>query len=156
MRARRMTHALVTATAAGSLLVACSGAGGSSSSGGGKSINVLMVGNPQMEDIAKLAKSTFTKDTGITVNFTVLPENELRDKVTQDVATQAGQYDVATVGMYEVPIWSKNGWLKPLGSYADADANYDKADLLPPIVKGLSGEDGQLYGLPFYGESSFL
>ncbi len=156
MRTRRMTHVLVTATAAGSLLVACSGAGGSTSSGGGQSINVLMVGNPQMEDIAKLTKDTFTKDTGIKVNFTVLPENELRDKVTQDVATQAGQYDVATIGAYEVPIWQKNGWLHELGSYADKDKTFDKADLLGPMVQSLSGSDGKLYALPFYGESSFL
>lgn len=156
MRARRMAHALITAAAAGSLLVACAGAGGSSSSGGGKSINVLMVGNPQMEDIAKLTKSTFTKDTGIKVNFTVLPENELRDKVTQDIATKAGQYDVATIGAYEVPIWYKNGWLHELGSYADKDASFDKADLLKPMVQSLSGSDGKLYALPFYGESSML
>ncbi|MCW7945690.1 sugar ABC transporter substrate-binding protein [Streptomyces hygroscopicus] len=156
MRTRRMIHALITATAAGSVLVACSGAGGSSSSDGGKSINVLMVGNPQMEDIAKLTKDTFTKDTGIKVNFTVLPENELRDKVTQDIATQAGQYDVATIGAYEVPIWAKNGWLHELGSYADKDASFDKADLLKPMVQSLSGSDGKLYALPFYGESSFL
>ncbi|TPQ17966.1 ABC transporter substrate-binding protein [Streptomyces sporangiiformans] len=157
MRARRMTHVLVTATAAGSLLVACSGAGGSTSSGGGdKSINVLMVGNPQMEDIAKLTKSTFTKDTGIKVNFTILPENELRDKVTQDIATQAGQYDVATVGAYEVPVWHENGWLHELGSYADKDSAFDKGDLLKPMVQSLSGADGKLYALPFYGESSFL
>lgn len=134
----------------------CAGAGGSDSSGGGKSINVLMVGNPQMEDIAKLTKDTFTKDTGIEVNFTVLPENELRDKVTQDIATQAGQYDVATIGAYEVPIWEKNGWLHELGSYADKDTSFDKADLLRPMVQSLSGSDGKLYALPFYGESSFL
>ncbi|MCF3132649.1 ABC transporter substrate-binding protein [Streptomyces olivochromogenes] len=157
MRTRRMIHVLVTATAAGSLLAACSGAGGSTGSGGGgQSINVLMVGNPQMEDIAKLTKSTFTKDTGIKVNFTVLPENELRDKVTQDIATQAGQYDVATIGAYEVPIWTKNGWLHDLGAYADKDASFDKADLLKPMVQSLSGSDGKLYALPFYGESSFL
>jgi sorbitol/mannitol transport system substrate-binding protein len=153
----------VTMGVVGTVLIttACSGAGGGNdggdAAGGGKqSINVLMVANPQMTDIQKLTADTFTKDTGITVNYTVLPENELRDKVTQDVATQAGQYDLATVGMYEVPIWSKNGWLHEMGSYADKDASYDKADLLPPIVKGLSGEDGNLYGLPFYGESSML
>jgi sorbitol/mannitol transport system substrate-binding protein len=106
-------------------------------------------------DIQKLTKDSFTKDTGITVNYTVLPENELRDKVTQDVATGAGQYDVATVGAYEVPIWAKNGWLNELDSYAD-EGSFDKADLLEPITKSLSGEDGKLYGLPFYGESSFL
>jgi len=115
-----------------------------------------MVGNPQMEDIAKLTKDSFTKDTGIKVNFTILPENELRDKVTQDIATQAGQYDVATIGAYEVPIWHKNGWLQELDTFADADSAFDKADLLPPMVESLSGEDGKLYALPFYGESSFL
>jgi sorbitol/mannitol transport system substrate-binding protein len=115
-----------------------------------------MVANSQMTDIQKITADTFTKDTGITVNYTVLPENELRDKVTQDVATQAGQYDVATVGMYEVPIWAKNGWLKELGTAAKADTNYDYNDILPAMIKGLSGEDGSVYGLPFYGESSFL
>jgi sorbitol/mannitol transport system substrate-binding protein len=139
----------------------CAGAGGgggsgSGSSGGAQAINVLMVGNPQMVDIEKLTKDGFTKDSGIKVNFTILPENELRDKVTQDVATSAGQYDVATIGAYEVPIWHKNGWLQELDSYADKDGSFDKADLLKPIVQSLSGEDGKLYALPFYGESSFL
>ncbi|MGI3199384.1 ABC transporter substrate-binding protein [Streptomyces sp. GLT-R25] len=162
MTIRKITHAgrsaraVLAAVAAGSMLAACSGAGGSSSGGGGESINVLMVGNPQMEDIAKLTKSTFTKDTGIKVNFTILPENELRDKVTQDIATQAGQYDVATIGAYEVPIWHKNGWLHELSSYAGKDSAFDEADLLKPMVQSLSGDDGKLYALPFYGESSML
>ncbi|MER6111202.1 ABC transporter substrate-binding protein [Streptomyces hirsutus] len=155
-RVRRSTRAVLVAVSAGSLLAACSGAGGSSSEAGGESINVLMVGNPQMEDIAKLTKGTFTKDTGIKVNFTILPENELRDKVTQDIATQAGQYDVATIGAYEVPIWNENGWLQELSSYAEKDSAFDKDDLLKPMVQSLSGEDDKLYALPFYGESSFL
>jgi sorbitol/mannitol transport system substrate-binding protein len=149
--------ALALPAVAGLALAGCAGAGGGGGGGGSdaKSLNVLMVGNPQMVDIQKLTKDNFTKDTGIKVNYTVLPENELRDKVTQDVATGAGQYDVATVGAYEVPIWAKNGWLNPLDKYAD-QGSFDKADLLPPITKSLSGEDGKLYSLPFYGESSFL
>ncbi|WP_432145998.1 ABC transporter substrate-binding protein [Streptomyces sp. bgisy084] len=147
---------LAGATAIALLATACSGAGTGASPEGGKSINVLMVGNPQMEDIAKLTKSTFTKDTGIKVNFTVLPENELRDKATQDIATGAGQYDVTTIGAYEVPIWHKNGWLHDLNGYVDPSKDFDKSDLLTPMVQSLSGEDGRLYALPFYGESSFL
>jgi sorbitol/mannitol transport system substrate-binding protein len=149
--------AMAVPAVAGLTLSGCAGAGGGGGSGGGssKSISVLMVGNPQMSDIEKLTKDGFTKDTGIKVNYTVLPENELRDKVTQDVATGAGQYDVATVGAYEVPIWAKNKWLNSLDTYAD-QGSFDKADLLEPITKVLSGEDGKLYGMPFYGESSFL
>src|SRR3954449_73070 len=149
--------ALALPAVAGLALSGCAGAGGGGGGGGSdaKSLTVLMVGNPQMVDIQKLTKDNFTKDTGINVHYTVLPENELRDKVTQDVATGAGQYDVATEGAYEVPIWAKNGWIKPLDKYADA-GSFDKADLLEPITKSLSGEDGKLYSLPFYGESSFL
>ncbi len=129
--------ALALPAVAGLALSGCAGAGGGGGGGGGgsKSINVLMVGNPQMVDIQKLTADSFTKDTGIKVNYTVLPENELRDKVTQDVATGAGQYDVATVGAYEVPIWAKNDWLHELDSYADDDSAFDKADLLPPMVQ---------------------
>jgi len=156
---RRITSTLVLSTVAALALAlaGCAGAGGGGGGGGddGESINVLMVGNPQMVDIEKLTKESFTKDTGIKVNYTILPENELRDKVTQDIATQAGQYDVATIGAYEVPIWSKNGWLQDLDSYADEES-FDRDDLLEPIVESMSGEDGKLYALPFYGESSFL
>jgi sorbitol/mannitol transport system substrate-binding protein len=154
---KRIAVALALPAVAGLALSGCAGAGGGGGGGGGdeKSLNVLMVGNPQMVDIQQLTKDSFTKDTGIKVNYTVLPENELRDKVTQDVATKAGQYDVATVGAYEVPIWAKNGWLNPLDKYAD-QGSFDKGDLLEPITKSLSGEDGKLYSLPFYGESSFL
>ena len=153
---RRITAMLALPAMAALALSACgAGAGGGGGGSKGDSINVLMVGNPQMVDIEKLTKDSFTKDTGIKVNYTILPENELRDKVTQDIATEAGQYDVATIGAYEVPIWSKNGWLKDLDSYADAKG-FDKGDLLKPIVESLSGDDGKLYALPFYGESSFL
>jgi sorbitol/mannitol transport system substrate-binding protein len=156
---KRFALALALPAVAGMTLSGCAGAGGGGGGGGGgsaKSINVLMVGNPQMVDIQKITADSFTKDTGIKVNYTVLPENELRTKVTQDVATKAGQYDVATVGAYEVPIWAKSEWLTDMGPYADKSKDYDKADLLPAISKSLSGEDGKLYGLPFYGESSFL
>jgi sorbitol/mannitol transport system substrate-binding protein len=152
----------VLATAlAGLLLVTagCSGAGstgGSSGDSADNTITALMVGNPQMEDIQKLTADNFTKQTGITVKFTILPENELRDKVTQDVANQGGQYDVATVGAYEVPIWAKNGWLHELSTQAQADASYDAADLIKPMVDSVTGEDGKMYAAPFYGESSFL
>jgi sorbitol/mannitol transport system substrate-binding protein len=148
---------LAGAAATALVLTGCSGAGSTGSgSGADNAITVLMVGNPQMEDIAKLTADNFTKSTGINVRFTILPENELRDKVTQDIANQGGQYDVATIGAYEAPIWAKNNWLHEVSSYADKDAAYDKADLLAPMVQSLSGEDGKMYAAPFYGESSFL
>ncbi|HET7477054.1 MAG TPA: sugar ABC transporter substrate-binding protein [Dermatophilaceae bacterium] len=153
---------MTAGVAAAALLTSCAGAGGGSSSGGsaggggGKSVNVLMVNNPQMLALQKLTAGNFTKDTGITVNFTVLPENDVRDKISQEFSSQAGQYDVATVSNYEIPFYAKNGWLSPLDDTVAKDASFDQADILKPMTESLTAEDGKLYGEPFYGESSFL
>ena len=119
-------------------------------------INVLMVNNPQMVELQKLTADNFTKQTGIKVNFTVLPENDVRDKISQDFSSQAGQYDVATVSNFEIPIYAQQGWLAPLDAYVAKDTAFDQEDILKPMTESLTGDDGKLYGQPFYGESSFL
>ena len=165
MTARRrapLTLAALTTVALAS--TACGGAGGGGGGGGdagstdgsGESINVIMVNNPQMEDLQQLTEDNFTADTGIQVNFTVQPENDVRAQISQDFAQQAGQYDVATISNYEVPFFSENGWLAPLTDYAEQDAEFAQDDVLEPIAAGLTGADGELYAEPFYGESSFL
>jgi sorbitol/mannitol transport system substrate-binding protein len=153
--APRLALALACLAAAGAALSACSGAGGGGS-GGANSINVLMVNNPQMVDVQKLTADNFTKQTGIKVNFTVLPENDVRDKISQEFSSQAGQYDVATISNYEVPFYAKNGWLYPLDDLVKNDSNFDQSDILKPMRVSLTADDGRLYGEPFYGESSFL
>ncbi|MEU2425830.1 sugar ABC transporter substrate-binding protein [Streptomyces sp. NPDC007851] len=155
---RRRPRVTLAMAAAGTLLAPLLsgcwvGAGGSGS--GGDSINVLMVNNPQMTELQKLAPR-FTKETGIKVNFTVLPENDVRDKISQDFANQAGQYDVATLSNYEIPIYARNGWLHEVDSYVAKDPGYDEKDVLKPMRQALTASDGKLYGQPFYGESSFL
>jgi sorbitol/mannitol transport system substrate-binding protein len=80
--------------------------------------------------------------------------------VTQDVATNAGKFDIATIGSYDTPIWAHNGWVQNLAPYfakmsASAQSSYNYNDLLKPVMSSLSYQ-GQPYALPFYGESSFL
>src|SRR3954466_4092571 len=132
------------------------GWGGNAGGGGSDSINVLMVNNPQMVDLQKLTTQYFTKQTGIGVNFTVLPENDVRDKISQEFSSQAGQYDIASVSNFEIPIYARSKWVAPLDGYIAADPKFDQADILPPMVKSMTGPDGKVYGEPFYGESSFL
>ncbi|MFB6555771.1 ABC transporter substrate-binding protein [Streptomyces sp. NPDC056405] len=158
-QSRRRPRATLAMAAAGTLLAPLLsgcwvGAGGAGS--GGNAINVLMVNNPQMVELQKLTADHFTEETGIKVNFTVLPENDVRDKISQDFANQAGQYDVATLSNYEIPIYARNEWLQPMDSYVAEDPAYDEKDILGPMRESLTGDDGKLYGQPFYGESSFL
>ncbi|MER7897992.1 sugar ABC transporter substrate-binding protein [Streptomyces sp. NPDC096046] len=156
---RRPPRATLALAAAGTLLAPLLsgcwvGAGGTGS--GGDAINVLMVNNPQMVELQKLTRAHFTEETGIEVNFTVLPENDVRDKISQDFANQAGQYDVATLSNYEIPIYARNGWLHEMNGYVAEDPAYDERDILKPMRQSLTADDGKLYGQPFYGESSFL
>jgi sorbitol/mannitol transport system substrate-binding protein len=94
----------------------------------------------------------FTAKTGHTVEWVTLEENVLRQRVTTDISTKGGAFDIMTIGMYETPIWGKNGWLVPLN---DLSAEYNAADILPAMAGGLS-YDGTLYAAPFYGESSMI
>ncbi|MDW3182052.1 sugar ABC transporter substrate-binding protein [Roseobacter sp.] len=94
----------------------------------------------------------FTEKTGIAVEWVTLEENVLRSRVTTDITTKGGQFDIMTIGMYETPIWGANGWLVPLD---DLSAEYDVDDILPAMAGGLSHE-GTLYAAPFYGESSMI
>ncbi|HZX02949.1 sugar ABC transporter substrate-binding protein [Kribbella sp.] len=134
----------------------CAGWGGGAGGGGADSINVLMVNNPQMVDLQKLTADNFTKQTGIHVNFTVLPENDVRDKISQEFSSQAGQYDVASVSNFEIPIYAKSKWIAPLSDYIAKDPAFDQSDILKPMTQSMTADDGKIYGEPFYGESSFL
>ena len=95
----------------------CAGWGGGGGGGGADSINVLMVNNPQMVDLQRLTAEHFTAETGITVNFTVLPENDVRDKISQEFSSQAGQYDVASLSNFEIPIYARSRWIAPLDPF---------------------------------------
>ncbi|MGI8415582.1 MAG: ABC transporter substrate-binding protein [Nakamurella sp.] len=114
-----------------------------------------MVNNPQMVDLQSLTKANFTAQTGINVNFTVLPENDMRNKASLEFKNQAGQYDVTTLSNFEVPSYAANGWLTDLTPYVKADPAFNQGDIFPALTQSLSYK-GDVYGEPFYGESSFL
>src|SRR5918998_727651 len=143
---RRTRTALAASTAAVTALAlsGCAGWGGGPGGGGPNTINVLMVNNPQMVDLQQLTAKHFTAETGITVNYTVLPENDVRDKISQEFSSQAGQYDVATLSNFEIPIYARSEWIAPMDSYIAADSEFDQADILPPMTQSLTGDDGQI------------
>lgn len=113
-------------------------------------ITVATVNNDDMI-IMKGLSPQWEKATGNKVNWVVLEENVLRQRVTTDIATKGGAFDVITIGAYETPIWGKLGWLTSLN---DLGADYDYADLFPSLRSGLS-VNNNLYAVPFYAESSF-
>ena len=116
-----------------------------------ETITIATVNNGDMIRMQKYTDK-FTEATGHEVEWVTLEENVLRQRVTTDISTKGGQFDIMTIGMYETPIWGANGWLVPLD---DLSAEYDVDDILPAMRGGLS-HDGTLYAAPFYGESSMI
>jgi sorbitol/mannitol transport system substrate-binding protein len=120
-----------------------------------KTINVAIVANPQMQDIANLTPSLFTAKTGIKVNYTILDEGKLRQVTTREVGAGGKTFDAVMIGPYEAPQFGVAGLLKDLTPLAKADKVYNYNDLIPAVRNALSA-NGRMYASPFYGESSFL
>ncbi|MDX5377963.1 MAG: sugar ABC transporter substrate-binding protein [Halomonas sp.] len=117
-----------------------------------ETITVATVNNNDMVIMQSLTEAFEEAHPDIEVNWVVLEENVLRQRLTTDIATEGGQFDVMTIGTYEAPIWAERGWLVALEDLPEA---YREDDLLKPVRDGLSHE-GKLYALPFYAESSML
>ncbi len=138
-----MKFRLATVFAAG--LLAAAGANAATE------LVIATVNNGHMIEMQKLSKAFETANPDIKLKWVTLEEGVLRQRVTTDIATKGGQFDIMTIGMYEAPIWGKKGWLQELKT----DAAYDVDDLLPAVRGGLT-VGGKLYAAPFYGESSML
>ena len=114
-------------------------------------LTIATVNNGDMIRMQKLAAHFTAAHPDITRTWITLDENRLRQRVTTDIATGGGRFDIVTIGTFEAPIWAERGWLLPLDAMPEG---YDVDDLLPPIRAGLSFDD-VLYAVPFYGESAF-
>jgi sorbitol/mannitol transport system substrate-binding protein len=116
------------------------------------SVTIAAVNNPDMLELKKLSSKFLEQNPNISLNWVIVEENILRQRVTTDVSTGSGQFDLVFLGLYEAPIFAKRGWLQPIG---ELPADYDIDDVFKSLRDGLS-YDGKLVALPFYGESSFL
>jgi sorbitol/mannitol transport system substrate-binding protein len=140
-----MRRRILTSAAMGALLV---GAGPALAA----TVTIATVNNGDMIVMQRLSQAFTEQHPDIELEWVVLEENVLRQRATTDIATQGGQFDVMTIGTYEVPIWAAEGWLEPMDGLPET---YDLEDVLAPVRDGLSYED-TLYAVPFYAESSMM
>jgi sorbitol/mannitol transport system substrate-binding protein len=113
-------------------------------------LTVATVNNADMILMQQLS-SEFEKQSGVKLNWVVLGENILRQRLTIDISTGSNTFDVITIGSYEAPLWGERGWLVPLD---DLGADYGYDDIFDVVRQGLSYR-GRMYAAPFYGESAF-
>ncbi|MFD6857380.1 ABC transporter substrate-binding protein [Rhodococcus sp. NPDC060090] len=153
-RALGFTRKLVAG--AGALCLALTGCAGAGSIGASdRTVTIAMVSNSQMTDARALSSQFEAENPDIDLRFVTLSENEARAKITASTAMGGGEFDVVMISNYETPQWAEYGWLTNLGPFIEATEGYDQDDFIPSLRESLSYE-GDMYSVPFYGESSFL
>ena len=152
MRFARKLAGLVAAAGL-ALTAGCAGAGSLGATD--QTVTIAMVSNSQMTDARALAGRFEAENPDIKLRFVTLSENQARAKITASTAMGGGEFDVVMISNYEAPQWAENGWLVNLSEYARKTPGYDEADFIPSLRDSLS-YDGNMYAVPFYGESSFL
>ena len=135
------------------VLTGCAGAGSIGASD--KTVTIAMVSNSQMTDARKLSSKFEAENPDIKLKFITLSENQARAKITASTAMGGGEFDVVMISNYETPQWAQNGWLVNLSDYIKKTPGYDENDFIPSLRESLSYK-GDMYSVPFYGESSFL
>ena len=149
----RVRTTIAVLAAACMTLAGCAGAGSFGSSG--NTVTIAMVSNSQMTDARELSSEFEAQNPGVKLRFIVLSENQSRAKITMSTAMGGGEFDVVMISNFETPQWAKDGWLVNLSDYAKKTPGYDENDFIPSLRESLSYE-GNMYSVPFYGESSFL
>ncbi len=121
----------------------------------GTTLAVLMEGHPTTDGIQALLPE-FTEETGIEVNLEVVPESDITAKQLLEFSSASGRYDVVQNNIIFIPGFVEAGYIDPLDELATKfPKNYDKSDFVPGYLN-TNIVDGKLYGLPVYGESTFL
>jgi multiple sugar transport system substrate-binding protein len=121
----------------------------------GVQLSVLMEGHPTTDAIQKMLPD-FKAATGIDVALEVVPESDITAKMLLELSSKSGRYDVIQNNIIYVPGFVKNGYIVPLDGHLANHAEYfDKADFVPGYFD-TNVLDGKTYGLPVYGESTFV
>jgi sorbitol/mannitol transport system substrate-binding protein len=134
-------------------LTGCAGAGSLGASE--NQVTIAMVSNSQMTDARDLSSEFEAANPGTELKFITLSENQARAKITMSTAMGGSEFDVVMISNFETPQWARDGWLQNLSEYAKNTPGYDENDFIPSLRESLSYE-GNMYSVPFYGESSFL
>jgi len=144
----------VCAAVSGLVLTAgCAGAGSFGASD--NEVTIALGSNSQMTDAQELSTDFEAKNPGTKLKFITLSENQARAKITMSAAMGGSEFDVVMISNFETPQWARDGWLLNLSDYAKNTPGYDENDFIPSLRDSLSYE-GNMYSVPFYGESSFL
>lgn len=137
-------------------LVAAACGGSSSPSDSDQSeITVLMEEISYTENIREMLPQ-FEEATGITVNIETVPYADQASRILQEFAQGSSTYDVVFNDNVYGPGYFESGYVLDLTEFADDDQFTTFDEFFAPYLAPMTTDDGAIFGLPVYGESTFL
>lgn len=115
-----------------------------------KNLRIATVNNKELLMLKEMSHLYLKNHPNVTLDWRVLDESVLRQRLMSDLAVAGGEFDIMTIGAYEAALWAKRGWLQPI---KNLKSDYDLPDIIPSIKASMSYKN-TLYALPFYAETS--
>jgi multiple sugar transport system substrate-binding protein len=124
----------------------------------GTELHVIFLDRPGYRAIIKLLPD-FEKQTGIKVNYDIVPYENTREKEVLNFSGQ-GDLSIALVDLVWIGEFAENGWIQPISKFADdasiTDPNLNLKGFFPLLLNAFGSWGGTTYGLPFDNYSGLL
>lgn len=122
----------------------------------GKKITIA-TSDGQRQEALNLLAAAFTEQTGATFEVSAFPQGEFRAKITADLASGTGLYDVLIEPYVFLHDHKKADLLLPIDQYTAKDATLNIQDFSPAVLDAYGRFGGDtLYALPFQIDTQLL
>lgn len=139
------------------LITSCGAAQGQTTEGDafagdfeGESLSILL--NASHEGAGEWLSERFEAETGVSVEVTTVPYDEIAAQLTLDQQSGANVYDVSAPWYVSLGDLAVDGTIQPLTEFVESREEIDTEDFIPSIWEPYSDVDGEIYGLPFDGD----
>ena len=122
----------------------------------GDSITVAMASHPSTEAYQEMVEE-FTELTGIEVEWDIMDEIYLHNRIMTEHAARTGAYDVLMMDVTWLGEFVDRNVVTSIDDYvAEAPDFFDYDDFVDAYAEGLGQYDDQIFGIPSAGESAFI
>lgn len=126
---------------------------------GGTTITVSMGTHPSTEAFMKMVDE-FTELTGITVEWDIISESELRPLHMTQASAGISSFDVWMVDGFYINEYASKGTIVPVKEFLNNKKItpnwYNYEDILPAYRDAIASVNGEAYAVPTAGESRFI
>ncbi|MEM7738838.1 MAG: sugar ABC transporter substrate-binding protein [Deinococcota bacterium] len=125
----------------------------------GTTVQALFLDRPGYAAAIELIPE-FEAQTGINVEWEILPYENSRERQVLDFATMSAEIDVVLIDVVWIGEFAEAGWVMPMSTFINnaelADPNLNLEGFFPLLLDSFGTWNNEVYGLPFDNYSGLL